>query len=220
MENVLLKKLHLKAGHTLLLDQAPEHILSVFGDFPSSVTLVFDEGEAFDGLLLFAQMADDLYQRLTALQKYFKPETLIWIAYPKKNTGIETDLSMMGPWQKMESLNLRPCASVAINEVWTGIRLKPIDQVKSSGVANESIKNNSYSEFIDIDNKIITIPPILKIALKEHPLEYAFLESLSWTNKKEYVLWILTAKQEKTRADRLSKMITFLTQRKKNPTAK
>ncbi|MEJ5961801.1 YdeI/OmpD-associated family protein [Pedobacter immunditicola] len=220
MDNPLFKKLNLKAGNTLLVDQAPENALTFLGEVPASIQLVFNEEKGFDAILLFAKMADELVSRLTALNKYLKPATLIWIAYPKKNSGIATNLSMMGPWEAVKALNLSPCASVAINDVWTGIRLKPIDQIKSSGLAKESIKNNALNEFIDVEKKQVTLPLYLENALIEHPQEYRFFESLSWSNKKEYVLWILTAKQHSTRATRISKMISKLAERKKNPTAK
>jgi uncharacterized protein YdeI (YjbR/CyaY-like superfamily) len=48
----------------------------------------------------------------------------------------------------------------------------------------------------------------------------SFYEELSYTNKKEYVLWILTAKQEKTRQDRITKMVQKLLEGMKNPTQK
>jgi uncharacterized protein YdeI (YjbR/CyaY-like superfamily) len=45
-------------------------------------------------------------------------------------------------------------------------------------------------------------------------------QQLSYSNKKEYLLWILTAKQEKTRDERLVKFIEKLIAGKKNPSEK
>jgi uncharacterized protein YdeI (YjbR/CyaY-like superfamily) len=47
-----------------------------------------------------------------------------------------------------------------------------------------------------------------------------FYQQLSYSNKKEYVLWILTAKQEKTRDERLVKLVEKLNVGKKNPSEK
>jgi len=220
MVNPLFKKLNIKPGNTLFLDQAPENAPVILGEIPASIQLVYAAEKGFDAVLLFAKTADEMLSRLTAISKHLKPATLIWVAYPKKNSGIETDLSMMGPWNEIKTLNLRPCASVAINETWTGIRLKPADQVKPSGMANDSIKNNAFNEFIDVEKKQVSLPSYLENALIEHPQEYRFFDSLSWSNKKEYVLWILSAKQHSTRATRISKMISKLAERKKNPTEK
>ncbi|MNY58036.1 hypothetical protein D3C86_1943270 [compost metagenome] len=54
----------------------------------------------------------------------------------------------------------------------------------------------------------------------QHPKEQEFFNSLAYSHKKEYVLWILTAKQEKTKASRLEKTIELLKAGKKNPTMK
>ncbi|MFD2147142.1 YdeI/OmpD-associated family protein [Mucilaginibacter antarcticus] len=48
----------------------------------------------------------------------------------------------------------------------------------------------------------------------------AFYQSLSYSNKKEYVLWILSAKQDKTRDERLERMVDKLNAGKKNPSEK
>jgi hypothetical protein len=218
MENPILKKLNIKPGTTLFADQAPENVLAILGDIPAAIKMVYAEDQGFDAILLFATKADALLNRLTDIKKYLKPETIIWTVYPKKSSGIETDLSMMGPWDKLEALNLRPCASAAINASWTGIRLKPLDMVKLSGVAKESIKNNALGKFIDVDKKQVTLPPDLDVALRKYPQAYTFFESLSWSNKKEYVVWVLTAKQEKTRNARVIKTVDMLLQNKKNPT--
>ena len=73
---------------------------------------------------------------------------------------------------------------------------------------------------LDVDNKIITLPPVIDKALQGNPAALSFYQNLSYTNKKEYVLWILTAKQEKTRDERLLRLVEKLTEGKKNPSEK
>ena len=69
-------------------------------------------------------------------------------------------------------------------------------------------------------NKIITLPDDLKAVLKLNETALNFYDQLSYSNRKEYVLWVLTAKQEKTREDRIQKTVEKLLGRKKNPTEK
>ena len=68
MENPLFKKLNLKPGNTLLLDQAPENALAFLGEIPASIHLVYAAEKGFDAVLLFAKMADELLSRLTAIK--------------------------------------------------------------------------------------------------------------------------------------------------------
>ena len=42
-------------------------------------------------------------------------------------------------------------------------------------------------------------------------------DALSFTNRKEYVLWVVGAKREGTRADRVTKTVEKLVAGKKNP---
>lgn len=219
MDNKLLKKLHVKAGFKLLVEHAPENVAELLGDF-DSIQLSFNSEKAFDALLLFVQNSHELREQLSILSAKLKADTLFWIAYPKKSSGMESDLHMMAPWDEVKVYQLTPCASVSISEVWTGIRMKPIDLVKASPVRNEHIQQNDFSTYVDVVNKKVFPPADLGKALHEHPLALSYFESLAYSHKKEYVLWILTAKQEKTRISRIEKTISMLLDKKKNPNAK
>jgi hypothetical protein len=127
---------------------------------------------------------------------------------------------MTGDWSIAGNFGLEPCASAAINETWTGLRFRPLGQSKRTDISNEQIKSNEYSNYIDVANKQVTLPPDVEAALLPHPLAFENYKSLSYSNKKEYVLWILTAKQEKTKAERLVKMVEKLLAGKKNPSEK
>ena len=126
----------------------------------------------------------------------------------------------MKSWKDLEIYNLAPCASAAVNETWTGLRLKLATEVKHSGVGNEQIKSNKFGEYIDPDKKTVKIPEDLAMVLSDHPTALNFFNDLAYSHKKEYVLWILTAKQEKTRQQRIEKALDMLVKKKKNPSAK
>lgn len=217
MENGLLKKLLFKPGYKVIAANAPVNLKTILGD-TSSITISNDETTACQGMLLFAKNSIELNDLLNRFGPKIN-EQIVWIAYPKKNSGIDTDLKME-KWNELEKYKLTPCASAAIDLVWTGLRIKPIAAVKVSGVGNKEIKDGAFSEFIDVENRKIIAPPDLEKLLKQQPDAKAFFESLAYSHKKEYVLWILTAKQEKTRLSRLEKTLEMLKTGKKNPTMK
>lgn len=219
MDNKLLKKLHVKAGFKLLVENAPENVAALLGDF-DAVQLIFNAEKEFDALLLFVMNSYELKEQLAIISKKLKPDTLFWIAYPKKSSGMESDLHMMAPWEEVKAHQLTPCASISISEVWTGLRLKPIDLVKASALRNENIEQNEFSAYIDVINKQVTLPEDLLTALEQYPLALTYFESLAYSHRKEYVLWILTAKQEKTRLGRIEKTIAMLLAKRKNPSDK
>ncbi|RPJ54433.1 MAG: hypothetical protein EHJ95_00120, partial [Methanobacteriota archaeon] len=57
----------------------------------------------------------------------------------------------------------------------------------------------------------------LRQALDDHPPAGAFFETLSYSNRKEYVGWIEDAKGEETRRRRLEKTVALLLDGKKHP---
>jgi len=218
MENVLLKKLYFKPGFSVLLVNAPENIAAVLGD-TSAITLMHGTAADYDGLLLFARDSATLSTELKTWGNKINDKQIVWIAYPKKSSGIETDLKME-KWKELDLYLLSPCGSASINDTWTGLRIKPADKIKTSGVGNSQIKDNGFAAFVDVENKKVTAPPDLAKLFLQHPHAGSFFRSLAYSHQKEYVLWILTAKQEQTRNTRLLKTIEMLHSGKKKPTAK
>nr|WP_294790895.1 YdeI/OmpD-associated family protein [uncultured Mucilaginibacter sp.] len=216
----LAKKLKMKPGSTWLLFNAPANYPVTLGPLPPNIIVKYSPDSEFDGAQVFVKNTAELTASLQVVAKLLKPEAVFWIMYPKKSSGVESDLEMMSSWDVCKKYGLRPVASAAIDQTWTALRLKPHDEVKTSEGSNQSIRQNEYLAYIDVDNKQITLPPVMTAALEKHPEAFDFYNRLSYTNKKEYVLWILTAKQEKTRAERLLKLVEKLKQGRKNPSEK
>src|SRR6185312_12109816 len=107
-----------------------------------------------------------------------------------------------------------------INHTWTALRFKPKALTKTSDTCNEEIKQNEYSQWVDVDKRIVRLPDEIKSVLEKSSKALANYESLSYSNRKEYVLWVLTAKQEKTKSERLVKLVEKLEAGKKNPAEK
>lgn len=220
MENQFLKKLQIKSGFKVSVMNAPENVATIFGDIPNSVEFVYQIQANSEAYLVFAITKADMFEALDKIKLFIADKTIAWIFYPKAKTALAADLNLMQSWNDLPKYDLAPCGSAAVNEIWTGIRVKPASNQKRSGVGNAEIENNEYGKYIDVVNKIVTLPDDLKAALAKHPTALAYYEQLAYSHKKEYVLWIVTAKQEKTRLDRISKMIDKLLEQKKNPSEK
>ena len=72
----------------------------------------------------------------------------------------------------------------------------------------------------DTEERILEIPDDLQALLKKNTAARKFFETLSYTNRKEYAVWITSAKKEETRLKRLDDTLTKLLAGKKNPAAK
>ncbi len=219
MENVLLKKLQLKTGFKVLVINAPENLPSILGKTPENIELTFN-AVTFNGLLIFAITKNEMLTALAAQHQSIDAHMVCWILYPKAKSKLASDLNLMQSWDELKNYNLAPCASAAIDETWTALRIKPIDQTKKSGLGNAEIQHNEYGEYVDVQNKSVKLPPDLKAVLEKEATALTFYEQLSYSNRKEYVLWVLSAKQEKTRLDRIQKSLEKLIAGKKNPAEK
>jgi hypothetical protein len=59
------------------------------------------------------------------------PGALVWITYPKKTSGVDSDLSRDGVWAATEGTGWRPVSQIAIDDVWSALRFRPTQEVKS-----------------------------------------------------------------------------------------
>jgi hypothetical protein len=50
---------------------------------------------------------------------------LLWFAYPKKSSGMKSDLSRDIGWDPVFAADFDSVAQVSIDETWTGFRFRP-----------------------------------------------------------------------------------------------
>lgn len=72
----------------------------------------------------------------------------------------------------------------------------------------------------DLEERVVDMPAELSDLLKRNKKALAFFETLSFTNRKEYALWISTAKRPETKTNRLELTLAKLLDKKKNPSEK
>ncbi|WP_428330787.1 YdeI/OmpD-associated family protein [Mucilaginibacter sp.] len=218
--SIIAKKLQIKPGKRWLFYSAPDNYLAALEPLPEGVTTDFYIEDEHDGIQLFVINRDELSTSLGMIARVLKPDTIFWITYPKKSSGSNSDLQIMGNWDSLDKYGLQVVAAISIDHFWTALRIKPKGLSKLSDSRNDAIKQNEYANYIDVDNKLISLPEAMQAVLAQSPNAMAFYESLSYSNKKEYVIWILSAKQESTKQERLVKLVEKLLDQKKNPSEK
>ena len=83
----------------------------------------------------------------------------------------------------------------------------------------------SVGDFVDVtlekdtEERIVDVPEDLKLALSKSKKADAFYNTLSFTNRKEYAVWVSSAKKVETREKRVVESIKKLLAGKKNPSA-
>lgn len=127
----LVKKLGIKAGQRMVVINAPEGYLARLEPLPDGTTRTDTAVGTFDLVHLFVHdTAGVARDGPTALQALI-PGGLLWVAYPKQTSGIKTDINRDTGWDVINEAGYRAVSLVSIDEVWSAIRFRPIEQVTS-----------------------------------------------------------------------------------------
>ena len=143
--NALAKKLQVKPGKHWLLFNAPTNYLTLLEPLPEGTTLSYEAKGNFDGVQLFVKNSTELVENLKIIAPILHPETILWIIYPKKSSGIASDLEMMSSWDELGKYGLGGVSAAAINETWTALRFRPKEQTKTSDTCNERNKRTNIA---------------------------------------------------------------------------
>ena len=129
--NPISKKLGLKPGMRALIVGAPEGYLKWIAPLPEGVTVSDSIAGTHDFVQFFAVRRAESIKAAPSLLKHTAPGGLVWITYPKKTSGVASDLSREEVWEAMIPTGWRPVTQIAIDKVWSGLRFRPVEDVKS-----------------------------------------------------------------------------------------
>src|SRR5713101_1056949 len=88
------KKLGIKEDHRLAILNAPPRFAATLKPMPSGVTLVAELGDGpFDVILFFTKELPELQGAFRSLAAELVPNGGLWIAWPKRASGVPTDLT-------------------------------------------------------------------------------------------------------------------------------
>ncbi len=219
----LIQKLKPRPGAVALVN-SPKDILGEFKPFKPVASIPSGKKEFFDFVLLFATNLKELEPAWKRIIPALKEDAVFWVAYPKKTSGIPSDLTGMSGnrWGVADGCPWQPVAAASIDDNWTGIRFKLAPNLESErqNRAAEEIRDLDGTLVVDRVNRVIHLPKDLAAVLSRHPEAKAFFDSLSFTNKREYVTWIVEAKKSETRTKRVRSALEKMVSNKKNPSEK
>jgi hypothetical protein len=117
------RKLGIKEGSTLALLGAPDGLAALLEPLPAGVLLRRSTRGTADVILLFTTSRDDLARRLPAAQRALHPDGGLWVAWPKKASGVATDLTENVVRELGLAAGLVDNKVCAIDDTWSGLRL-------------------------------------------------------------------------------------------------
>jgi hypothetical protein len=128
------KKLGIKEGSRIALVNAPKDFQSELGELPDNV-LFIKPTKSLNIILLFVLTERALTRDFAKLAAKLVSNGMIWIAWPKKTSGVATDLSEPRVREIGLDAGLVDVKICAIDDTWSGLkfvyRLKDRSPIKS-----------------------------------------------------------------------------------------
>jgi hypothetical protein len=118
----LLKKLGIKEDSRIALVNAPKDFLAELGPLPHRTSIVPNSRGALDFILIFTGSRADLIRKLASARPNLSQNGMIWIAWPKKSSGVASDLSFAVVQEAGLAAGVVDTKVCAINDVWSGLR--------------------------------------------------------------------------------------------------
>ena len=116
------KKLGLKEGSRIALLNAPEKFASQLGNLPDNAEIVTRVTKPLDIVLLFVLTERALLRDFDKLAKKLASNGMIWVAWPKKSSGVQTDLIFERVQRIGLDSGLVDVKICAIDDVWSGLK--------------------------------------------------------------------------------------------------
>ena len=116
------RKLGVKENQRIALINEPSNFQNLLGTLPPNTQVVKRLTAPLDLVLLFVQTERSLAKQFAGITKKIATNGMVWVAWPKKSSGVATDLS----FERVQRIGL-DCGLVdvkicAVDDVWSGLK--------------------------------------------------------------------------------------------------
>jgi len=209
------QKLKIKENFTLLTINAPADFKKNIGELPKGVKISPDT-KNYQQVHWFVRNKEQLDRDVNKILKLLKNDVVLWIYYPKGSSKLQTDLTRDKGWENLlKHQELGWISLISFDDTWStfGSRLK----TEADQKREDKPRERAIFDWVDPKTKAVRFPDDLAAAFKKNKKQEEFFNTLSFTNKKEYIEWIVTAKRKETRNERVAGTIERLGKQWKNP---
>lgn len=118
----LVQKLGIKPGQRIALLSGPPGYRKTLGALPDQVNCAEQLDEKLDFIQLFVTTQAELKRRFKEAKGYLAMNGSLWISWPKKTSGMATDLSENLIREIGLGLGLVDVKVCAVDETWSGLK--------------------------------------------------------------------------------------------------
>ena len=123
----LYDKLRMQVGQRALVINAPDSFYQELDDALNGISVLSEPEEELDIAILFTLDSAELAATLPEVIAHLVEDGLLWVAYPKQSSGVETDLSRDLFWEILFAHGYRAVTQVYIDPIWTAMRFRHVD---------------------------------------------------------------------------------------------
>jgi hypothetical protein len=119
----LVDKLGIKPGMRLAIVDAPSGYRSTLGTLPSGARILAAPRGTLPFIHFFTTKRSLLERRFPALKRGLAQDGALWVSWPKKSSGVATDLTEDVVRRVALAGGLVDVKVCAVDEVWSGLKL-------------------------------------------------------------------------------------------------
>lgn len=118
-----MKKLGIREGSRLAVVAAPDGFADSL-ELPTGVQLRRQARGRLDVVVFFVTRRAELARRFPAMKRGLEPDGGLWIAWPKRTSGVATDLTERPVREVGLDNGLVDTRLAAIDDMWSGLRFE------------------------------------------------------------------------------------------------
>jgi hypothetical protein len=118
----LQKKLGIKPGANVLIQNEPDEYFDWISPLPIDVSIKKSSAKELDFIHAFVKDQKEFKKLFLSNKKVLKKDGMMWISWPKKSSGVTTDLdeNFIRDFGLQHGLvDVKVCA---VNEIWSGLK--------------------------------------------------------------------------------------------------
>src|SRR5438270_12052942 len=116
------KKLGIKAGFRVCLVDAPPEVRGDLSAELAECEIMSDGKAALDFAMVFTKTKTTLTKEFKRISRLLEPAGMLWISWPKKSSGVATDLDENVIREIGLAAGLVDVKVCAVTEVWSGLK--------------------------------------------------------------------------------------------------
>ena len=119
----LVKKLGLRPGQRIRLINPPDDYAATLDPMPDGIVIAPSTRGRLDVVHLFTASRAELERRIPALRKAIDPDGMIWVSWPKKSSGVVSDVTEDVIRAIALPTGLVDVKVCAVDATWSGLKL-------------------------------------------------------------------------------------------------